>query len=176
MCGFVTNSNLFQSNHLIHSWYRNIDYSSFNKSFVLDVVSVCLPFLSIEALCLTQNWTENLRKDNFDWFIFYDFSQLQPSRLTPASVLGLHDESYEEKAIQYWLLPFPNHLRLYFFFFFIKSKKNVSDSFLHNLIWCCEEFSCQQTKIYAGENPSVHLNQADPKASTALSFTVLSYF
>lgn len=125
----------------------------------------CL-FSASNHLRLAKNWTDILRKIT-SVYISNDLSQLQPSCLKAASVLRLHTESYEEKAIQYWLLLlFSKHLSLSVLYFF-------TDSLLQNLILCCAECSGEQTKIHTGENPSVHLMQVNPKASPSPDCTFI---
>lgn len=77
--------------------------------------------------------------------------------------MGLQDESYKEKAIQYRLLLFQITRGCILFFSFFSKAKTISYSFLYNLIWCCEESTDQQA-IYGRENPSIYSHQANPKA------------
>lgn len=127
-------------------------------------------FPASNHLRLAKNWTDNLRKITLV-YISNDLSQLQPSRLKAASVLRLHNESYKEKVIQYWLLllffktPEPVSSFFYYYYYYY--------SLLQNLILCCAECSGEQTKIHTGENPSVHLMQANPKASPSHDCTFI---
>lgn len=132
-------------------------------------MSNCL-FSASNHLRVAKNWTDNLRKITLV-YISNDLSQLQPSCLKTASVLRLHNESYKEKAIQCWLLLlFYKNLSLSVLFlnvFFI------TDSLLQNFILCCAECSGEQTEIHTGENPSVHLMQANPTASPSHDCTFI---
>lgn len=115
-------------------------YSSWPGINVLIIIHNWLAFFSIFAL-------NGQPGDNF--LRVYIFLLLQPWSLKPASVLGLHDESYREKTIQCRLLQFQNHLRLRFLkIFYWKAQKcfwqlpTQLNLVMWGIIWLTDKDAC----------------------------------